>query len=35
MIIFLAYRINFGIWRRMIRLLRGSHCEGKEGKMAL
>jgi hypothetical protein len=35
MIIFLAYRINFGIWRMMIRLLRGSHREGKEGKMVL
>jgi hypothetical protein len=35
MIIFLAYRINFDIWRMMVRLLCGSRCEGKEGKMVL
>jgi hypothetical protein len=35
MIIFLAYRINFGIWRIMMRLLRGSRHEGKEGEIML
>jgi len=35
MIIFLAYRINFGIWMMMIRLLCGSRRERREGKIVL
>jgi len=35
MIIFLAYRVNFDIWRMMSRLLRDLRRERKEGKIML